>query len=415
MTRQIFCILIVLAVVSVRVSATPPRIDYKMSFRLNEGQQLIGAEVEVTVDDHAGYNGLEFILPAEFKLQEAAAIDQTEINSNIIDLQYIGKVRSVTITASDPSADVIGFSVSYSGKLDTATMNHKLLNFSNEAFWYPFLNPFSGIIPVTSYHVEFSSNKEFHLTVPNARVAAEHNHYKIDIEPGIQLLQIYGSDRVYALKLCEGFVEVRYDKLTAGLTREDTLLAQSTLDILKFFHARFAGREPVKRFHFIRHPYTGNSYAFTGGFIFREEGYKEKASFHRYLAHEVSHSWWKNGSNADYNRWLNESFAEYSGHLYVRHKFGEQAYNDLIVERMRKSYDADPVYQTEKFYDYSIMYDKGSYRLYQLHQKIGDEKFYMLLQRLIEEKVPATDDVLKILEQITDPETREWFLTKLKM
>ncbi|MGK7396440.1 MAG: M1 family aminopeptidase [Candidatus Cyclobacteriaceae bacterium M3_2C_046] len=392
-----------------------PVVDYSMKIILQENVQQLQAEIQVTLKNYSASDTIEFILPSAFKLDQIKAEDDTWISNKKKEIPYIGEVRSIQMARSSTGSLSPGFSIKYQGKLDTLTCNRQLINFNNEAFWYPFINPFSGFIPLTSYQVDLETKNNFQLIVPEGTVKARGNKYDISIGPGLHLLQIYGSDNISSLILQEDGLKIRYQKLNTTLTNEDTLLAQSVLDMLKFFHSTFARNDSIHDFHFIRHPYPGNSYAFNGGFIFREEGFKQKASFHRYLAHEVSHSWWKHGSNANFNRWLNESFAEYSGHLYVKEKLGEPAFEELMDQRIRNSYDSGPIYDTEKFYDYAIMYDKGTYRLYQLHQKLGDQKFQKLLRQVVDEKVETTEEILHIIEQVGDQEMAEWFLAKLKL
>ena len=111
-----------------------------------------------------------------------------------------------------------------------------------------------------------------------------------------------------------------------------------------------------------------------------------------FLAHEIAHQWWGQGMAwATYrDQWLSEGMSQFAAVLYLRHKYGEKAFAQILSKLSRTtnkhsrwggismgsriSYFDFPAYQ-------SIVYNKASLVLNMLRDLLGDEVFFSTLRR----------------------------------
>lgn len=133
------------------------------------------------------------------------------------------------------------------------------------------------------------------------------------------------------------------------------------------------------------------------------------------LAHEISHFWWNRGNDFTMEKWLNESFAEYSELLYVRHTEGLTKFQEKITTLEKESQGLPSILNSDRFgKNWSgVLYVKGPYLLYKLEEVLGKEKFMQLLSKLNEEEVSKTEEMLNALERLSSSEVREIFYQKL--
>ena len=136
----------------------------------------------------------------------------------------------------------------------------------------------------------------------------------------------------------------------------------------------------------------------------------------RGIAHEIGHFWWHNASATTWHDWLNESFAEYSQLLFVRHKLGDKTFNELLDEYGKSSKKTPPIWGIDRARPeaYSALYEKGSLILNEFKDKIGEQKFFSFLQLLIQKDITKTNDFLNLVENEFSVDMRNWFEKKLK-
>lgn len=111
-----------------------------------------------------------------------------------------------------------------------------------------------------------------------------------------------------------------------------------------------------------------------------------------FLAHEIAHQWWGQGMAwATYrDQWLSEGMSQFAAVMYLRHKYGEKAFAQILGKLSRTtkkhtdwggismgsriSYFNFPAYQ-------AIVYNKASLFLNMLRDLLGDELFFSTLRR----------------------------------
>jgi hypothetical protein len=204
-------------------------------------------------------------------------------------------------------------------------------------------------------------------------------------------------------------------------------LGEDMLWVLERFSGWFGPTRPAE-FTLIESPRSlGGGYARRGMVVLsgmNELDYlQQREAFLRYLAHEAAHAWWWEASTDTWEDWLNESFAEYSGLLAVRERYGAETFQLFIDRKRERSPEDLPLWKFERS-DIStpekqavvehILYDKGPLLLHALSERIGYQRFLELCRAMLWSGVTDTLHFLDLLEEIEDSETRGWMEAKLK-
>jgi len=149
----------------------------------------------------------------------------------------------------------------------------------------------------------------------------------------------------------------------------------------------------------------------------------QREAYLRYLAHEAAHGWWWEAPANSWEDWLNESFAEYSGLLAVRERYGAETFDQFIDRKRGRSLDILPLWEFDRT-DASapekqaiverLLYDKGPLLLHELAERIGYQRFLELCRAMLWSGVANTRHFLDLLEEVEDHETRLWMEKALK-
>jgi hypothetical protein len=164
----------------------------------------------------------------------------------------------------------------------------------------------------------------------------------------------------------------------------------------------------------------GGGYVRIGGLFlsgFEETNYFEnRAGYHRYLGHELSHFWWYQADSTTWHDWLNESFAEYSALMVIRELIGKKDYNLRLKEYREESLNTPPLWGADRSHDsaHQIFYKKGPVLLSELEKKIGKKGFLDLCQKLVLNHCDETPEFLKILAAREGREISRWVENQLK-
>lgn len=134
-------------------------------------------------------------------------------------------------------------------------------------------------------------------------------------------------------------------------------------------------------------------------------------------AHELAHQWFGNLVTApnSFHHWLHEGFATYyqwrsEAMLYGAERFAQdrfQAQQQVLAAEAQDSFPlAHPQAGSARFYQ------KGAWVLHMLRQKIGDQAFRKAVALYLERfafKVAETDDLLGVLEEVSDQDLSSFF------
>lgn len=122
-----------------------------------------------------------------------------------------------------------------------------------------------------------------------------------------------------------------------------------------------------------------------------------------FLAHEIAHQWWGHGVSWEsyHDQWISEGLAQYSASLYLKDKYGEEDFGDMLKQFSRwtekhTQWGAITMGSRISHLDFeayqSIIYNKTSLVLNMLRDLLGDEMFFLGMQRFfLRNKYSAAD------------------------
>jgi aminopeptidase N len=144
-----------------------------------------------------------------------------------------------------------------------------------------------------------------------------------------------------------------------------------------------------------------------------------------FLAHELAHQWWGQGTApATYReRWLSEAWAQYAAALWVREKLGEDDFRRMMDRMARWAFRLDaegPIHLGQRLgllrrdprIFRAIVYDKGAWVLHMLRGIVGDEAFFAGAKRFLEHRrfsLATTADLRAALEAASGRDLRPYF------
>jgi hypothetical protein len=147
-----------------------------------------------------------------------------------------------------------------------------------------------------------------------------------------------------------------------------------------------------------------------------------------FFAHELAHQWWGHGvAPQNYReRWLSEAFAQYAAALWVRHRLGEEAFQN-VLERLQRwalaKNDEGPIHlgyrlghiKGDSQVYRAVVYDKGAYVLHMLRSIVGPDAFAEGLRAFQSGHrfgKAGTDDLREALEKASgrtlEPYFQQW-------
>lgn len=180
-------------------------------------------------------------------------------------------------------------------------------------------------------------------------------------------------------------------------------MAKTANMIIQQYTQKFTNNE-LDHLHLVLNPrFEDGAYA-DGNMIClvdRIEGLDPDTFLH--LAHEISHLWWKNSDLTIHNKWIDETFAQYSALCLVREKYGEKEY-DQVIERFKKR-TKDLPSLSSIFQDtpvdiwFPIIYEKGPVLFDELEKEIGMEEMEELMLKCYLSRIKTSDEFLKLCPQ----------------
>lgn len=189
-----------------------------------------------------------------------------------------------------------------------------------------------------------------------------------------------------------------------------------SLEILKYFNRTIGKKKQVNNFSVLYRPMAVSVFPTNRNInhvrlIMFTNDHEQLPT----LVHEVSHFWWNRGNDFTMEKWLQESFAQYSKLMYLRDTEGQEKFKESIEELKNAAVNLPPLLGYDRFGSNwsSMLYVKGPYLLYQLEQKISAEKFLQFLNELNAQETATTKHLLEVLEKVAGRESKEWFYKKL--
>ena len=134
------------------------------------------------------------------------------------------------------------------------------------------------------------------------------------------------------------------------------------------------------------------------------------------IAHEIGHFWWSGAKSSQWEDWLNESFAEFSALMAIKHKFGDEVYQKRLKSFEKVSKGSPAIWHIDRSSDLATiaLYRKGPLILQRANKKFGQEKFDELLKTLISLENKNTASLISKLKLFMSKEELSWFENQLK-
>jgi len=175
---------------------------------------------------------------------------------------------------------------------------------------------------------------------------------------------------------------------------------QETMSILAFYQSRF-GPFPFDSLSIVQRLWPesgGHSPAsfvvlnqpprLSGGRLLRTESpvnLTQKEGY--FLAHEIAHQWWGQAVTWEtyHDLWISEGLAQFASLLYLREKYGEKVYSDLLQKMSKWTQDKarwGPILLGSRlsYFDFlafqAIVYNRASLALNMLMDMLGEELFF---------------------------------------
>jgi len=142
-----------------------------------------------------------------------------------------------------------------------------------------------------------------------------------------------------------------------------------------------------------------------------------------FLAHEIAHQWWGHGVSWEsyHDKWISEGLAQYSSALYLKKKYGEEDFSDILKKfskwtQKNTEWGAITMGSRISHIDFeayqSIVYNKTALVMNMLRDLLGDELFFLGMRRFFSRfKYSAADTqkFVKIFNELAENDLKLFF------
>lgn len=326
---------------------------------------------------------------------------------------YIPNGRILTIIKPPKSNNIIQLSLSYISNMKglkgwANSFSEDWIELNYYCAWFPVgLNSRNF-----NSKIKISIDKEYVIT-GSGKVSKKKNYWEMN-----QSWQGFDNVIIASKKLKSKILKEESSLIQTDYCELSELEADSILSGCKLaFHLfeKYFGKKDSTYLKFIIAPFEhGGGYSRKNFVCLRTKHFDAYTS--EGIAHEIAHFWWNNAATTTWEDWLNEAFAEYSMLMYVREKFGIEAFRKKIDEYKSRTKNSPAIWGIDRNSpdSYSSLYEKGSLILCELEDMLGNEKFFNLLSSISKSKIATNNDLLSFIEKKLSKETRQWLENKLK-
>ena len=307
--------------------------------------------------------------------------------------------------------------VTYEGTLTARYATDRVLEFSRNTIWVPFL-PYKED-ELTNYELEVRAPDGYEVV--STRPPAAHRGGRFTFRGATSAIEptaLVSRDFQRLVSPAPG-PPVTVVKAGALLPADSLLLTKAT-DIVAYFNQTIGRRDAIPRFTVLLPGTNRNAAGLLDNAVditYSDFDVRKRDEL-LILAHEISHKWWAYGSISSYEEWLNEAFATYSSLLYLRASGDTTGYQLELSTRLKSAVGAPAIIGFDRSkYDYPtirrVVYAKGTAVLHALHTRVGDEKFISILAATAAQKITTTEAFLTLVAQEAGPETQRWLRDQL--
>lgn len=397
--------LTLLAISAAQAQFDAPVYHYQGTLEADPGTGHIAADWQI--DLLAGQSGaLTFVL--------APSLGNIAINGDITGFETgeQGPFQSLTLHLED-GAQHIG--IRYDGVLLPEPMDNDInavtperVELTIDSFWLPVDAGFRGF---------FTTDLTVDVGAPWRAVA---NGEVIPEPSGARIINS-GPSLDIAFTLAPGFRVSGQEGYTLFDLRDhdegtDRLIAAADF-CFDYLNARFGALDPLPRASFVIHRRSESAYNRRAYITLTDISDTPDDRLTQFVCHELAHHWSAGADFMTVENWLNESFAEYTGVMALRERYGEAAF----LYRMNGFRDQvagqalPPVWvpgATDRG-PYLVNYRAGPIALWHLETYLGRPAFHRFITRYMVDGIDTTPDLLAMLEDVAGHEARDWFENRL--
>ena len=423
------CVFLLILLISISCQRQKKLSETHYSFELtiNPTSQFIDASLNLEyVHPFNGTDSLSFLLHENLNIE---SVQGEQVESFVFDTignspyqftQEAG-VLKVKLKEKISKNEIIDIKLKYSGNIGIVStwkinrITEDWVELGMYSPWFPY-NP--GIEKFT-FQTKLMIDNSYKVA-GNGDVRKVENYWLLKSNLPVKDIIITASK---SIKEKEIVVENFTLKLSSAVELSDSIILSimnHSKKILQIYNVWFGSNNISNASIIITPREIGGGYARKGLIVLsklRNIDYKEyKEDYIRYFAHEFAHLWWSNAPSNTWEDWLNESFAEYSALLAIRHILGEKEFERRIEKKAANLDTLPAVRGLDRKHDqaYMVLYDKGCYLLYELEQEIGSKKYFDLMKSVYSSRVSNTEDFLSVLTNILGKEIAQKFNSKLE-
>lgn len=407
----------VLALMLVASSAFGAGIDsVEVDAVVDPGTATVASTATLVITPEPGAEVIELLLNRELEITGVAAdvglAGFEHVRGGDGPYRYAPQATPLRVRLAAPSSgDPLEFRVTSRGRVEPDAYGVVQVG----AAWVELVAAYSGWVPIDGTGETFALRLDVSLpagwaAVGTGGLALSGGRWSGRAEDAVDVVVI-AAPRLDRLDAGDGLSVVHVDLPADAAERIATAASRTRDTFSRWFGPAAGGRVEV-----VFAPRAeGGGYARPGLVVMLYdlapgEDPGSDPGFMRYLAHEVSHLWWRGASTTDWEDWLNESFAEISALMLLRERFGEEVFAGLLERYREASAGLPPVRGIGRGDEnaYEVLYRKGPVLLAELESTIGREAFRAFLRARLADGALTTDACLAVLERAVSPEARSW-------
>jgi hypothetical protein len=417
------------------------------------GTSTITVQLEIAKDNKATgvyeqelHNGTDQVQNLYFELAEGYRV--SDIKFDNVALPYTpvspknlnsAKLRDVYEISLPPSSKA-KLSIRYTGRPKIVSTSHDFAAGINQAYVSMAVSSFAPLVCVGSNDktIEGTIKLDSTLTVitqgvTNRRIAEQDGTttWSFSCDALADFILTAGQYGVFERTVLGTHVEFFYP-LAASAAFESR--GQDTLDIFSFFSEAFGpiGSESLKVV--VTSGGSGGGGIQSGNISYVSEDTlirkryadsSQAASSDSFalLTHEIAHQWWGGGIDASnahsrdpldrsHDEWSNEALADFSTYLFLKHQFGQDYAEALLVDKWEKGtnelkrnfYQRNPLFINKlsmipKYYvslslRQNKIYALGPLSVYTIYNQIGEERFDKAMKAIYDDYYRQPDNKL---------------------
>ncbi|PAT02493.1 hypothetical protein CI105_00555 [Candidatus Izimaplasma bacterium ZiA1] len=182
--------------------------------------------------------------------------------------------------------------------------------------------------------------------------------------------------------------------------------------IINYFHQNFCRVNDKKlMFNVVVNEFDSGGYN-RKSLIVMEKLPDNLISLVRFLGHEIAHSWSHGASTDSYEDWMNETFAEMMGLLYIKNVYSNTDFIELLNKFSEKSKEYNRIITADGSRPEGVHY-KGVKLMSNVCNIFGEDIIIRIIKRFILLENKTTENLLMTIEENISKEVRDYIENNL--